>query len=150
MNQKKGFRRPDSSGERLARASSPSRGVGRRFLKVSTLALVGLLVGGTALLTPTKATSAPPQVLEYKFADVQPAQGIYGRYEVKFGKLLSERTGGAVLDRHGSRIFSERIQQSLIFRGFVQLLADPFGQLLHRDEFSLFHQLSQKGHLLIR
>ncbi len=96
MNQKKGFRRTDSFGERFKRAASPSRAVRRTLLKVLTLALVGLLVGGTALLTPTKATSAPPQVLEYKFADVQPAQGIYGRYEVKFGKLLAERTGGAV------------------------------------------------------
>ena len=100
MNQKKGFRRPDSSGERLERASSPSGEVRRRFLKVSTLALVALLVGGTALLTTTRATSAPPQVLEYKFADVQPAQGIYGRYEVKFGKLMAERTGGAVKIAH--------------------------------------------------
>jgi tripartite ATP-independent transporter DctP family solute receptor len=52
------------------------------------------------LLIPTQGTPAPPQVLEYKFADVQPAPGIYGRYEVKFGKLMSERTGGAVKIAH--------------------------------------------------
>lgn len=36
------------------------------------------------------------QVLEFKFADVQPAQGIYARYEQKFAKLMEERTNGAV------------------------------------------------------
>ena len=133
MNQKKGFRWPDGSGEGLKRASSPSTGVRRRLLQVSTLALVGLLVGGTALLTPTKATSAPSQVLEYKFADVQPAQGIYGRYEVKFGKLLAERTGGTVKIAHfgggalgGEKDVMEGLRLGSVHISLIGLTLMPF------------------------
>ena len=133
MNQKRGFRGPDGSGERLEGAPSPGRGVRRRFLNVSTLALVGLLDGGTALLTPTKATPAPPQALEYKFADVQPAQGIYGRYEVKFGKLLEERTGGALKIAHfgsgslgGEKDVMEGLRLGSVHISLIGLTLMPF------------------------
>jgi tripartite ATP-independent transporter DctP family solute receptor len=39
---------------------------------------------------------AQARTLEFKFAEVQPAQGIYARYENKFAKLLEERTKGSV------------------------------------------------------
>jgi tripartite ATP-independent transporter DctP family solute receptor len=68
----------------------------RDFLKSSALAAAGLSVGGTALLAGKTATAGTGPVLEFKFAEIQPAQGIYARYEAKFGKLLEERTGGAV------------------------------------------------------
>src|SRR4051812_38888600 len=42
------------------------------------------------------AQTKPAQVLEFKFAEIQPAQGIYAKYEQKFAKLLEERTNGAV------------------------------------------------------
>ncbi|MBP1722944.1 MAG: TRAP-type C4-dicarboxylate transport system, periplasmic component [Deltaproteobacteria bacterium] len=99
MEQKRGISRPDCPGQKGERTLSLCRVTMRWVLKASILAVVGLGVGGAALLTP-QATSAQPQVLEYKFADVQPAQGIYGRYEVKFGKLMAERTGGAVKIAH--------------------------------------------------
>jgi tripartite ATP-independent transporter DctP family solute receptor len=54
------------------------------------LALAGMFSG------PVCVAAATGPVLEFKFAEVQPAQGIYGRYEVKFAKLVEERTGGAV------------------------------------------------------
>jgi tripartite ATP-independent transporter DctP family solute receptor len=40
--------------------------------------------------------ASPAKVLEFRFADVQAANGIYARYEAKFGKLLEERTGGGI------------------------------------------------------
>jgi tripartite ATP-independent transporter DctP family solute receptor len=68
----------------------------REFLKSSALATAGVSLGGGALLAGRRAAAATGPVLEFKFAEVQPAQGIYARYETKFGKLLEERTGGAV------------------------------------------------------
>jgi tripartite ATP-independent transporter DctP family solute receptor len=39
---------------------------------------------------------AESRTLEFKFAEVQPAQGIYARYEEKFAKRVEERTKGTV------------------------------------------------------
>lgn len=58
-------------------------------------ALLGALACA-AFGCPAGAQTKPAQAIEYKFADVQPANGIYARYEQKFAKLVDERTGGAV------------------------------------------------------
>lgn len=96
----------------------------RKFLTTSALTL-GAFAGGSSLLaacsqqaapaqptaapktaapgTPAPTTAAAPapakapaQVLEFKFAEIQPVNGIYAKYEGQFAKLLEERTGGAV------------------------------------------------------
>ncbi len=69
----------------------------RRFLRNSALALAGVAAApasyGALAFAQTKADGP---VLEFKFAEIQPAQGIYARYEQKFGKLVEERTKGTV------------------------------------------------------
>jgi tripartite ATP-independent transporter DctP family solute receptor len=91
MNTKDG-----SAGAGREKAGASGRVTRREFLKSSALAAAGVSVGGAALLAGKTAAAAAGPVLEFKFAEVQPAQGIYARYEAKFGKLLEERTGGAV------------------------------------------------------
>ncbi|HXZ35774.1 MAG TPA: TRAP transporter substrate-binding protein [Thermodesulfobacteriota bacterium] len=132
MEKGKSICRPDRFGEKGERPSNPSRLSIRWFLKAASLAVVGLGMGGTTLLTP-QATSAQPQVLEYKFADVQPAQGIYGRYEVKFGKLMSERTGGAVKIAHfgggslgGEKDVMEGLRLGSVHISLIGLTLMPF------------------------
>jgi len=89
--------REDRPQKGLGRDTSSGRVTRREFLKSSTFAAAGLSVGGTALFAgKAAAATAKGPVLEFKFADVQSAQGIYARYEAKFAKLLEERTGGAV------------------------------------------------------
>jgi tripartite ATP-independent transporter DctP family solute receptor len=77
------------------RKDSLSTGLNRReFLTTSAVGAAVFSVGATALWPRRTAAAAP--VLEFKFADVQSAQGIYARYEAKFAKLMEERTKGAV------------------------------------------------------
>jgi tripartite ATP-independent transporter DctP family solute receptor len=133
MDQGKGICQPHRPGEKGERISKPSRMTIRRFLQATALAVMGLGVAGFTLLTPTQAASAPPQVLEYKFADVQPAQGIYGRYEVKFGKLMAERTGGAVKIAHfgggslgGEKDVMEGLRLGSVHISLIGLTLMPF------------------------
>ena len=133
IDQGKGFVRPHRPGEKGERTSNPSRMAIRQFLWAAAPAVMGLGVLGFALLTPTPAASAPPQVLEYKFADVQPAQGIYGRYEVKFGKLMAERTGGAVKIAHfgggslgGEKDVMEGLRLGSVHISLIGLTLMPF------------------------
>ncbi|HZK67589.1 MAG TPA: hypothetical protein VFD42_08635, partial [Chloroflexota bacterium] len=98
-----------------AQLDEPRTRVSRRqFLRGSTLTLAGLagMSAGASLLSACGGQQAPPapsgsgapagaakpaeQVLEFKLADTQPAEGIYGRYEQKFAKLLEERSKGAL------------------------------------------------------
>ena len=71
-----------------------SRVTRRQFLASAAGVAAATSVGGS-LFSAARARAAAP-VLEFKFAEIQPVQGIYSRYEQKFGKLLEERTGGAV------------------------------------------------------
>ncbi len=64
----------------------------RSTIIVSAVVLVFVVV----FAGPACTAAATGPVLEFKFAEVQPTQGIYARYEAKFGRLLEERTGGAV------------------------------------------------------
>jgi tripartite ATP-independent transporter DctP family solute receptor len=130
MDQKKGVGQLRKSSKKVASTGKVTR---RRFLKVLAFLLAGLLVWGTTLLDPTQATCAPLQVLEYKFADVQPAQGIYGRYAVKFGKLLEERTGGAVKIAHfgggalgGEKDVMEGLRLGSVHISLIGLTLMPF------------------------
>jgi len=133
MDQKNAVRRKNACGEKVEGASRPSKMNRRRCFKASALLLAGLGVGGFILLAPPQAASAPPQVLEYKFADVQPAQGIYGRYEVKFGKLMAERTGGAVKIAHfgggslgGEKDVMEGLRLGSVHISLIGLTLMPF------------------------
>jgi tripartite ATP-independent transporter DctP family solute receptor len=63
----------------------------RTFLQASVGAAVGLTLGARRL-----RAAGPAKPLEFRFADVQAANGIYARYEAKFAKLLEERTGGGI------------------------------------------------------
>ena len=130
MDPKTGVGQPSKSSKKVMGCGKVTR---RQFLRASTLALASLLIGGTVLLIPSLATPAPPQVLEYKFADVQPAQGIYGRYEVKFGKLMAERTGGAVKIAHfgggslgGEKDVMEGLRLGSVHISLIGLTLMPF------------------------
>jgi tripartite ATP-independent transporter DctP family solute receptor len=69
----------------------------RRFLRNSALALAGAAVAPASVGTGASAQTKPDgPVLEFKFAEIQPAQGIYARYEQKFAKQVEERTKGTV------------------------------------------------------
>ncbi|HTU02244.1 MAG TPA: TRAP transporter substrate-binding protein DctP [Candidatus Sulfotelmatobacter sp.] len=118
----------------------------RDFLKASSLATAGVL-GGVALSSRSaRAASAPGPVLELKFAEIQPAQGIYARYETKFGKLLEERTGGAVKlalfaggALGGEKDVMEGLRLGSVHVGLMGLTLMPFldvlsGPYIFRDE----------------
>jgi tripartite ATP-independent transporter DctP family solute receptor len=62
--------------------------VGLRFTAIVAAVVIAAQIGCGM---PAVAKS-----LEFKFAEVQPAQGIYARYEAKFAKLIEERTNGEV------------------------------------------------------
>ena len=67
------------------------------MMRKRSVIIVATVVLALAVVFAGQAfAAATGPVLEFKFAEVQPAQGIYARYETKFGKLLEERTGGAV------------------------------------------------------
>jgi tripartite ATP-independent transporter DctP family solute receptor len=59
-----------------------------KYLAVGFAVLFAAQIGG--------GIHAFAKSLEFKFAEVQPAQGIYARYEAKFAKLVEERTNGEV------------------------------------------------------
>ena len=77
-------------GKRLAASARAAR---PGFVRHAALALAGAIVLST-FCGPASAQTGKP--LEFKFAEIQPAQGIYGKYEQKFAKLVEERTAGAV------------------------------------------------------
>ncbi len=62
-------------------------------LKIAALTLAVFVVSQFGFSMPAAAES---KTLEFKFAEVQPAQGIYARYEEKFAKLVEERTKGSI------------------------------------------------------
>lgn len=69
----------------------------RRFLRNSALALAGAAAAPASFGAVASAqTKAGSPAIEFKFAEIQPTQGIYARYEQKFAKLVEERTKGAV------------------------------------------------------
>src|SRR3979490_1022578 len=80
-----------SRASKTANSSQSSAGHSLRKGLFSLVTSAALLTSSGAALAQTK-----PQVLEFKFADVQPAQGIYAKYEQKFVKLIEEGTNGAV------------------------------------------------------
>src|SRR5450830_711615 len=83
-----------SSAAESAKRLAASAGAARRgFVRNAALALAGVLVLPMYCGTASAQTGKP---LEFKFAEIQPAQGIYAKYEQKFAKLLEERTKGAV------------------------------------------------------
>jgi tripartite ATP-independent transporter DctP family solute receptor len=67
-----------------------------RWVRYGAFALAGALALPAHSSTAWAQAKAPGQVLEFKFAEIQPAQGIYAKYEQKFAKLVEERTSGAV------------------------------------------------------
>ena len=72
-------------------------GVARRgFVRNTALALAGALELSTYCGAASAQTKPAGNALEFKFAEIQPAQGIYAKYEQKFAKLMNERTAGAV------------------------------------------------------
>jgi len=147
-----------------AQLDEPRTRVSRRqFLRGSTLTLAGLagMSAGASLLSACGGQQAPPapsgsgapagaakpaeQVLEFKLADTQPAEGIYGRYEQKFAKLLEERSKGAlkVAVFGGSALGGEKdvmegvrtgsIQMSLIGLTSIPFLDVIWGPYVFRD-----------------
>jgi TRAP-type transport system periplasmic protein len=90
---RKTARRPASDVIRAEDSIVVSGGVTRRrFLRNSALALAA----AAAPASIGRAASAQGPALEFKFAEIQPAQGIYARYEQKFAKLVEERTKGTI------------------------------------------------------
>ena len=85
---------PASGGNQANTSLFPSAEMTRRrFLRNSALAVAGVAAVPASY---GAVASAQGPVLEFKFAEIQPAQGIYARYEQKFAKLVDERTKGAV------------------------------------------------------
>jgi tripartite ATP-independent transporter DctP family solute receptor len=67
-----------------------------RWFRAAALVVAGALAVPACPGMAWAQAKAPAQVLEFKFAEIQPAQGIYAKYEQKFAKLVEERTSGAV------------------------------------------------------
>ena len=115
----------------------------REFLRVSTLAAAGLSISSAVT---RKTSAAPAKILELKFAEIQPVQGIYARYETQFGKLLEERTGGAVKIAlfaggalGGEKDVMEGLRLGSVHVGLMGLTLLPFldvlsGPYVFRDE----------------
>ena len=78
------------------RLAASARATYRGSVRGVALALAGVVASVAFCGAVSAPANAAGKVLEFKFADVQPAQGIYGRYEQKFAKLMDERTKGAV------------------------------------------------------
>ena len=65
-------------------------------MRTAAVSLLGMSGLGRYAQSAMAQSRAPGQVLEFKFAEIQPANGIYAKYEQKFAKLLAERTQGRV------------------------------------------------------
>lgn len=81
------------AGRRLAALAGAAR---RGFIRNAALALGGVLVLSAYSGAVSAQTKPAGKVIEYKFAEIQPAQGIYAKFEQKFANLVAERTAGAV------------------------------------------------------
>lgn len=87
---------PVRNGSAASTLVAPSGRVSRRrFLRDSALALAAAGSAGYGALASAQTKGDGP-VLEFKFAEIQPAQGIYARHEHRFAKLVEERSQGKV------------------------------------------------------
>jgi tripartite ATP-independent transporter DctP family solute receptor len=77
-------------------AGASGRVTRRRFLQDSALALAAAAgAAGYGALASAQTKAESPSI-EFKFAEIQPAQGIYARHEHRFAKLVEERSKGTV------------------------------------------------------
>ncbi len=78
-------------------SAEPDGGSGRMKLwALVRFAAIALAVAVAAQIGWSIPAQAKSRTLVIKFAEVQPADGIYGRYEKKFAKLIDEKTNGSV------------------------------------------------------
>jgi tripartite ATP-independent transporter DctP family solute receptor len=122
----------------------PERITRREFLTTSARTTTAVAVAAPALWRGRACAAGP--TLELKFAEIQPAQGIYGRYETKFGKLLEERTGGSLKIAlfaggalGGEKDVMEGLRLGSVHVGLMGLTLMPFldvlsGPYIFRDE----------------
>ena len=88
---------PSGDGNEFSTSGLASDGLTRRrFLRNSALALAAASAPASFGASVSAQTKTDSPVLEFKFAEIQPAQGIYARYEQKFAKLVEERTKGTI------------------------------------------------------
>lgn len=122
----------------------------RTLVRSAAIALAVAVVTQIGWGIPAYAKS---RTLVLKFAEVQPAQGIYGRYEKKFAKLVDERTHGAVKVEifAGGSLGGEKdvmeslrvgtVQVSLIGLTLMPFLDDTWGPYIFRNPDQATHVL---------
>ena len=87
-----------------------------------------------------------PGLADRLLRDAEEAGLELGRDEV----LVLGRHDGDVLDRHGGRVPFQRLEDLLVFRGFVELLVNLLKDLLDGRQLPFLHEPAEEENLLVR